>query len=128
MRTEITPGRISDCEGYDLVMADNLPALRVRVADKGYDSDRIREKVEADGGVSVIPMRRNRKLRVPVDAVLYAWRNLVERCLNRVKHIRRLGHPLGQDRRQLPRLHRYRLHPPLGAPFVNMTYEVSFTT
>lgn len=91
MRTEITPGWVYDCEGYDLVMADNLPAPRVLIADKGYDSDRIREKVEADGGVSVIPMRRNRKLRVPVGAVLYAWRNLVERCLNRLKHIRRLA-------------------------------------
>lgn len=91
MRTEITPGQTSDTEGFDMVMADNLPAPSVLIADKGYDADRIREKVEAHGGVPVIPMRRNRKIQEPLDTVLYAWRNLVERCFNRLKHSRRLA-------------------------------------
>lgn len=43
MRTEITPGQDSDYTGYDLVMADNLPQPAVLVADRGYDSDKIRE-------------------------------------------------------------------------------------
>ena len=46
MRTEITPGQDSDYTGYDLVMADNLPQPAVLVADRGYDSDKIREDVE----------------------------------------------------------------------------------
>lgn len=74
-----------------MVMADNLPAPSMLIADKGYDADRIREKVEADGSVPVIPMRRNRKIQEPLDTVLYAWRNLVERCFNRLKHTRRLA-------------------------------------
>ena len=45
MRTEITPGQDSDYAGYDLVMADNLPSPAVLVADRGYDSDKIREDV-----------------------------------------------------------------------------------
>ena len=71
MRTEITPGQTSDYEGYD--------------------ADRIRENVEAHGGDPVIPMRRNRKIQESLDTVLYAWRNLVERCFNRLKHTRRLA-------------------------------------
>lgn len=46
MRTEITPGQDSDYTGYDLVMADNLPQPAVLVADRGYDSDKIRADVE----------------------------------------------------------------------------------
>jgi hypothetical protein len=65
MRTEITPGQISDYTGYNLVMADNLPAPRIMIADRGYDADSIRQSVEAQGGVPVIPMRRNRKVQRP---------------------------------------------------------------
>lgn len=35
MRTEITPGQTSDYLGFDLVMADNLPAPSVLLADRG---------------------------------------------------------------------------------------------
>jgi transposase len=91
MRTEITPGQISDYTGYNLVMVDNLPAPRIMIADRGYDADNIRQSVEAQGGVPVIPMRRNRKVQRPVDATVYALRNLVERCFNRLKNARRLA-------------------------------------
>jgi len=40
MRTEITRGQTSDYRGFDLVMADNLPAPGVLLADRGYDADR----------------------------------------------------------------------------------------
>ncbi len=46
MRTEITPGQDSDYTGYDLVMADNLTQPAVLVADRGYESDKIREDIE----------------------------------------------------------------------------------
>ena len=37
-------GRVmKNVTGYDLVMADNLPQPAVLVADRGYDSDKIRE-------------------------------------------------------------------------------------
>ena len=41
MRTEITSGQSSDYTGYALVMADNLPAPRIMIADRGYDADSI---------------------------------------------------------------------------------------
>ena len=85
MRTEITPGQTSDYRGFDLVMADNLPEPSVLLADRGYDSDNVRKTMEARDVLPVIPMRKNRKLRVAVDRVLYRLRNLVFQPL----------HPLG---------------------------------
>jgi len=91
MRTEITPGQASDYAGYDLVMASNLPSPAVLVADKGYDSDKIREDVEKRDAVPMIPMRKNRKVRQTVDMTLYTLRNMVERCFNKLKNTRRLA-------------------------------------
>ena len=91
MRTEITPGQVSDYKGFDLVMAENLPRPVVLVADKGYDSDTIRENLAEQDILPVIPMRRNRKNIVAVDTMIYALRNLVERCFNRLKNARRIA-------------------------------------
>lgn len=91
MRTEITPGQDSDYTGYDLVMADNLPQPAVLVADRGYDSDKIREDVESRNAVPMIPMRKNRKVRKTVDMTIYTLRNMVERCFNKLKNSRRLA-------------------------------------
>ena len=91
MRSDITPGQTSDYLGFDLVMDDNMPEPAVLLADRGYDSDKVRKTMEARNVVPVIPMRKSRKLRVAVDRILYRLRNLVERCFNKLKHSRRLA-------------------------------------
>jgi transposase len=91
MKAEITAGQVSDYVGYDDVMDDDLPPPKVLIADKGYDSDAIRRDVEARGGTPVIPPRRNRKNPVQVDGYIYALRNMVERCINKLKNARRLA-------------------------------------
>ncbi|WP_232419362.1 IS5 family transposase [Paracoccus sp. N5] len=91
MRTEITPGQDSDYTGYDMVMADNLPQPAVLVADRGYDSDKIREDIESRNALPMIPMRRNRRVRKAVDMTIYTLRNMVERCFNKLKNSRRLA-------------------------------------
>lgn len=91
MKVALTPGQTSDYLGYDAVMDDDLPQPKVLLADKGYDSDAIRDDVEARGGTSVIPARKNRKNPQPVDDFIYALRNLVERCFNKMKNSRRLA-------------------------------------
>ena len=91
MRTEITPGQTSDYLGFDLVMADNLPEPSVLLADRGYDADSIREKMEVRDVLTQIPMRKSRKMRVGVDHSLYSLRNLVERCFNKLKNARRVA-------------------------------------
>lgn len=61
------------------------------LADKGYDSDAVVEKIEAAGAIAVIPSKSNRKVQRPHDKELYKERNLVERFFNRLKHWRGLA-------------------------------------
>ena len=61
------------------------------IADKGYDSDKLVETVEAAGAKAVIPPKSNRKNPRDYDKHLYKERNLVERFLNKVKNCRRVA-------------------------------------
>ena len=56
MRTEITPGQTSDYLGFGLIMADNLPEPSVLLADRGYDADSIRKKMDARDILTQIPL------------------------------------------------------------------------
>ena len=47
------------------------------LADKGYDSDAIVAKVQAQGAQAVIPPRKNRKQPRAYDKALYKLRHLV---------------------------------------------------
>lgn len=71
MRTEITPGQETGYTGFDLAMADNLPQPAVLVADRGHDSDKIREDIESGNAVPMMPMRKNRKVRKIDDMAIY---------------------------------------------------------
>ena len=73
------------------MMLEPGPEPKVLIADKGYDSDAIREDLIARQVEPVIPMRRNRKAQDPIDGAIYALRNLIERCVNKLKHSRRLA-------------------------------------
>jgi transposase len=73
------------------VMGAGGPAPKVLLADKGYDADFIRHDIEKRGGVAMIPTKRNRLAQLPVDADIYALRNMVERCFNKLKNARRLA-------------------------------------
>jgi transposase len=72
-------------------MAASGPAAKVIIADRGYDSDKIRNSMEAQCTATVIPMRKNRKATVNVDGYIYAMRNRIERCFNKLKNFRRLA-------------------------------------
>ena len=87
----LSAGEASDYKGYEPLMLEPGPEPKVLIADKGYDSDAIREDLIARQVAPVIPMRRNRKAQDPIDGAIYALRNLVERCFNKLKHSRRLA-------------------------------------
>lgn len=91
MKAEISGGEVSDYKGFDLLRVDPLPAPKVFIADKGYDSNHIRDAIAAEGGTPVIPARANRKAPEPIDRITYALRNHVERCFNKMKCSRRLA-------------------------------------
>jgi transposase len=69
-------------------MDDNLPEPSVQLADRDYDSDNVRETMEARNVVPVIPMQKSRYLRVAVGRKLYRLGNLVERCFTKLKNAR----------------------------------------
>ena len=91
MKAEITGGQVSDYRGYDAVMDDDLPQPKVLLADRGYDSDHVREDAEQRGGTPIIPARKNRKAPESINDFLYALRDLVERCINKLKKARRVA-------------------------------------
>jgi len=60
------------------------------IADKGYDSDPLRDQIRSLGARPVIPSRRgSRRRSCPLER--YKHRNVVERFMNRVKHFRRVA-------------------------------------
>jgi transposase len=61
------------------------------LADRGYDSDAIREDSWLHGTDPVIPTKSNRKVQRPVDPLLYALRNRIERFFNKLKNARRVA-------------------------------------
>ena len=61
------------------------------LGDKGYDSDNIRNDLAERGIVSVIPPRSNRKVPSEYDREAYKRRNLIERCVKRLKQLRRIA-------------------------------------
>jgi transposase len=65
--------------------------LTQAVADKGYDSDAIRETLSIDGIEPVIPPKCNRKTLLAYDPAAYKERNRVERFFNKLKHFRRIA-------------------------------------
>jgi len=87
----LSSGEASDYKGYEPLMQEPGPAPKVMIADKGYDSDAIRHDLAARTAEAVIPMRRNRKAPETIDSAIYALRNLIERCFNKLKHSRRLA-------------------------------------
>ena len=59
------------------------------IADKGYDSERIRETIKSQGAKPVIPRKRNSvKGNADLNRGLYRYRHLVENTFARLKHYR----------------------------------------
>jgi transposase len=87
----ITPGQEHDVMAYPDLMAeaDNDPAQLL--ADKGYDSDAVRQDMAKRDGEALIPSKKNRKVQQIVDKALYKLRNRIERMFNRIKNSRRVA-------------------------------------
>ncbi len=86
----LTASQVSDYCGADTVL-DALPEADALIADKGYDSDRLREALAERGVKSCIPGRANRKEPIVCDTELYKSRNLIERLFGRFKDCRRIA-------------------------------------
>jgi transposase len=87
----ISPGNTSD-----MMMAPALiDAAHGRfdrlIADRGYDSNAIRDAIARQGAEAVIPSTRSRKAPIPYNRDIYRARNLVERLWCRLKDWRRIA-------------------------------------
>ncbi|BBF92052.1 hypothetical protein BLTE_07370 [Blastochloris tepida] len=80
----LTGGNVADCTaGHDLLK--QLPDARILHADKGYDSNAIRQQVEANGTMPNIPPKLNRRWKGTFSRVVYRARNAIERMFCRLK-------------------------------------------
>jgi transposase len=60
------------------------------LADKGFDSDRVRASIAKAGAEAVIPSNRSRAQAIPYDKHIYEERNLVEIFAGSPRATRRL--------------------------------------
>ena len=85
---DVTGGEVADCSAASELIA-KLPDTEAVVADKGYDSERLREQIQSRGSQAVIPRKRNSvKGNADLDWGLYRYRHLVENAFARLKHYR----------------------------------------
>lgn len=93
MAVQLTAGQAHDGRQfeslYESLDADNV--LEAAVLDRGYDADRIRERLALDGIEAVIPPLPTRCSPPRFDQTLYRERNRVERFFNKLKQFRRLA-------------------------------------
>ncbi len=91
LRLEISHGNQHDSQMFDAFLNWKGPPLAI-VADKAYGSKAIRQKIQDEGALPVIPAKSNEQNPAEHDKNLYAMRNLVERFFCRMKDMRRLTH------------------------------------
>jgi len=88
---DISGGEVHEVNAYDALMELHDVNPKKLLGDKGYDSDAIRDDLAERGIEPVIPPRSNRKVQIEYDRDTYKHRNLVERCVNRIKQFRRVA-------------------------------------
>ena len=88
---EITGGEVHDCKVAPEFFAQ-LPDADYMIADKGYDSEELREIIRGKSSVPVIPRKSNSKTgNDDMDWGLYKYRHLVENIFARIKHFRAIA-------------------------------------
>lgn len=74
---------------YERLEAENV--LEAVILDRGYDADRIRQRLAYEGLRAVIPPLPTRCGRLPFDPQHYRERNRIERFFNKLKQFRRMA-------------------------------------
>ena len=89
MRFILTAGQQGDAP-QAAALLEGAPA-EIVIADAAYDADYVREAVAEKGAQAVIPNNPSRALKHPIDEHLYAQRQLIECCISKLKHFRRVA-------------------------------------
>jgi transposase len=83
----LTAGQAHDGRSAEDMLA-SVEEGDILLADRGYDSDALRQEMAARGAWANVKPMPNRKNVPAFSAFLYQYRNLVERFFNRLKHFR----------------------------------------
>ncbi len=87
----ITGGQVHDSKLAPDIVSAAKNADYV-IGDKGYDSEALRNQIEAQGATAVIPRKTNSKTgNDDMDWGLYKYRHLVENVFARLKHFRSIA-------------------------------------
>jgi transposase len=71
-------------------LIDGLPAEWV-LGDTAFDADHFRTDITAINAAAAIPSHPSRAIKLPLDQDIYKERHLVECCINKLKHFRRVA-------------------------------------
>ena len=98
-RFVLLPGQRHDSIGTEPLIQDiDLEAL---IADKAFDNDKLRARLNERGAIAVIPSKADRKTPIPHDIEMYKWRHLIENSQGVQAH----RHALRQNRSEFRRRH-----------------------
>lgn len=86
----LTGGQVADCTAADTLL-EHLEGVAIVQGDKGYDTNAVRQKIEAHGAAPNIPPKITRTWKSCFSPVLYRDRNAIERMFNRIKDFRRIA-------------------------------------
>lgn len=85
---ELTGGEVHDCKVAPEFI-EKLPVSNYTIADKGYDSEEVRNVIRNKLSIPVIPRKSNSKTgNADMHWWLYKYRHLVENIFARLKHFR----------------------------------------
>lgn len=88
---QLTGGEVHDAKAAPDLIAI-LPKANYTIADKGYDSEEIREQIRQKSSTPIIPRKKNSKTgNTDIDWCLYKYRHLVENVFARLKHFRAIA-------------------------------------
>lgn len=90
LQLELSAGQVHDAPMAQLLLQD-LPRGTSVLADKGYDADWIRDMIEDQNCTPVIPPKSNRTGEIAFSRRKCRKRNLVERCINKLKQFRHIA-------------------------------------
>jgi transposase len=83
-------GQMSDYKRARRLL-DSLPPAKEMLADRGYDANWFRAALKEKGITPCIPPKRNRKIDIPYDKLLYKQRHKIENIFAKLKDWRRIA-------------------------------------
>lgn len=86
----LTGGQVPDCVAADTLL-DEIGTAELVHGDKGYDTNAVRQKIEAKNAAPNIPPKVTRVWKNCFSPYLYKSRNAIERMFNRLKDFRRIA-------------------------------------